>query len=119
MAKVTKPREVDVAENGRSSLQGEDPETLRHYYVQMLQLPLATGAAYALKYQARPGVVVCQMGDATTNIGAWHESLNLAALWQLPIIYLVVNNGYGMGTTVAEGAAEPELYKRGCAFRMQ
>ena len=82
------------------------------------QIPLATGAAYALKYQERPGVVVCQMGDATTNIGAWHESLNLAALWKLPIIYLVVNNGYGMGTTVEEGAAEPDLYKRGCAFRM-
>jgi len=82
------------------------------------QLPLATGAAYALKYQGKPGVVVCQMGDATTNIGAWHESLNLAALWDLPVIFLVVNNGYGMGTTVDEGAAEPDLYKRGCAFRM-
>lgn len=82
------------------------------------QLPLATGAAYALKYQDREGVVVCQMGDATTNIGAWHESLNLAALWKLPIIYLIVNNGYGMGTAVAEGAAEPDLYKRGHAFRM-
>jgi pyruvate dehydrogenase E1 component alpha subunit len=82
------------------------------------QLPLATGAAYALKYQGKDGVVVCQMGDATTNIGAWHESLNLAALWKLPVVYFVVNNGYGMGTTVDEGAAEPELYKRGCAFRM-
>lgn len=82
------------------------------------QLPLATGAAYALKYQGREGVVVCQMGDATTNIGAWHESLNLAALWKLPVIYLIVNNGYGMGTTVEEGAAEPDLYKRGAAFRM-
>ncbi len=82
------------------------------------QLPLATGAAFALKYQGKDGVVIAQMGDATTNIGAWHESLNLAALWQLPIIFLVVNNGYGMGTTVEEGAAEPELYKRGCAFRM-
>ena len=82
------------------------------------QLPLATGAAYALKQQNRPGVVVCQMGDATTNIGAWHESLNLAALWKLPVIYFIVNNGYGMGTSVDEGAAEPDLYKRGCAFRM-
>ena len=82
------------------------------------QLPLATGAAYALKYQGQQGVVVCQMGDATTNIGAWHESLNLAALWKLPVIYFIVNNGYGMGTSVDEGAAEPELYKRGCAFRM-
>ena len=82
------------------------------------QLPLATGAAYALKYQGRDGVVVCQMGDATTNIGAWHESLNLAALWKLPVVYFIVNNGYGMGTTVEEGAAEPDLYKRGAAFRM-
>jgi pyruvate dehydrogenase E1 component alpha subunit len=82
------------------------------------QLPLATGAAYALKYQGKDGVVVCQMGDATTNIGAWHESLNLAALWKLPVVYFIVNNGYGMGTTVDEGAAEPELYKRGAAFRM-
>ena len=82
------------------------------------QLPLATGAAYALKYQGKPGVVVCQMGDATTNIGAWHESLNLAALWKLPTIFFVVNNGYGMGTTVEEGSAEPELWKKGSAFRM-
>ena len=82
------------------------------------QLPLATGAAYALKYQDRPGVVVCQMGDATVNIGAWHEALNLAALWKLPVIYFIVNNGYGMGTEVSEGSAEPDLYKRGCAFRM-
>jgi pyruvate dehydrogenase E1 component alpha subunit len=82
------------------------------------QIPLATGAAYALKYQGRPGVVVCQMGDATTNIGAWHESLNLAALWKLPTIFFIVNNGYGMGTTVDEGSAEPELWKKGCAFRM-
>jgi pyruvate dehydrogenase E1 component alpha subunit len=58
------------------------------------------------------------MGDATTNIGAWHESLNLAKIYQLPVIYFIVNNGYGMGTTVEEGAAEPDLYKRGCAFRI-
>ena len=82
------------------------------------QLPLAVGAAFALKYQQRPGVVVCQLGDGTTNIGAWHESLNLAKIYQLPALFFIVNNGYGMGTTVAEAAAEPELYKRGCAFRI-
>jgi pyruvate dehydrogenase E1 component alpha subunit len=82
------------------------------------QIPLATGVAFALKYQERPGVVICQMGDATTNIGAWHESLNIAKLYQLPIIYFVVNNGYGMGTTVERGSAEPDLYKKGCAFRI-
>jgi pyruvate dehydrogenase E1 component alpha subunit len=82
------------------------------------QCPLATGAAYALKYQQRPGVVICQVGDATTNIGSWYESLNLAKLWKLPIIYFIVNNGYGMGTTVAEGSSEPDLYKKGSSFRI-
>jgi pyruvate dehydrogenase E1 component alpha subunit len=82
------------------------------------QVPLATGAAIALKYQERKGVVICQMGDGTTNIGAWHESLNMAKLYQLPIIYFIVNNGYGMGLRVERGSAEPELYKKGCAFRM-
>lgn len=82
------------------------------------QLPLALGAAFALKYQEREGVVICQMGDATTNIGAWHESLNMAKLYQLPIIFFIVNNGYGMGTTVERGSAEPELYKKGCAYRI-
>jgi pyruvate dehydrogenase E1 component alpha subunit len=109
---------VSKGRGGSMHLFDADAHFMGGYAIVGGQLPLATGAAYALKYQERPGVVVCQMGDATTNIGAWHESLNLAALWKLPIIYLVVNNGYGMGTTVEEGAAEPELYKRGCAFRM-
>ena len=82
------------------------------------QAPLATGAAYALKYQGRPGVVLCQGGDATTNIGPFYESLNLAKLYQLPIIFFIVNNGYGMGTAVAEGSSEPDLYKKGCSFRI-
>jgi pyruvate dehydrogenase E1 component alpha subunit len=82
------------------------------------QVPLATGAAFALKYKGLPGVVICQVGDGTTNIGAWHESLNIASLYELPIIYFVVNNGYGMGLKVEKGSAEPELYKKGCAFRM-
>jgi pyruvate dehydrogenase E1 component alpha subunit len=51
-------------------------------------------------------------------MGAWHESLNLAALWNLPIVFLIVNNGYGMGTSVARASAEPELYRRASAFRM-
>src|SRR6185437_909169 len=62
--------------------------------------------------------VMCLLGDATTNIGAFHESLNLAALWRLPITYVIVNNQLGMGTPVEAAAAEPELWKRGCAYRM-
>ncbi len=82
------------------------------------QVPLATGAAMAIDYRGGDEVVVCQMGDGTTNIGAFHESLNIAALWNLPILYVVVNNGLGMGTTVEASSAEPELYKRGAAYRM-
>ena len=62
---------------------------------------------------------MCQMGDGTTNIGAFHESLNLAGLWKLPIVFVIVNNQLGMGTTVERASAEPELYKRGCAYRMR
>ncbi|WP_417563808.1 thiamine pyrophosphate-dependent enzyme [Microbacterium sp.] len=86
------------------------------------QLPLATGAALALTYRGKPGpdaeAVMCQMGDGTTNIGAFHESLNLAAIWKLPIVYVIINNGMGMATTVEHASGEPELYKRGCSYRM-
>jgi pyruvate dehydrogenase E1 component alpha subunit len=82
------------------------------------QLPLATGLALALVRQGRPHAVLCELGDGAVNIGSWHESLNLAALWRLPIVYLVVNNEYGMGTSVARASAEPELHKRAGAFRM-
>ena len=82
------------------------------------QLPLATGLALALVRQERPDAVLCELGDGAVNIGSWHESLNLAALWRLPIVYLVVNNEYGMGTSVARASAEPELHKRASAYRM-
>ncbi|GAB4424318.1 MAG: pyruvate dehydrogenase (acetyl-transferring) E1 component subunit alpha [Chloroflexi bacterium OHK40] len=82
------------------------------------QVPLAVGAAYALKYQGKPGVVVAQMGDGTTNIGAFYESLNLAKLWNLPVLFFIVNNGYGMGTSVEMGSSEPDLWKKGASFRI-
>ena len=82
------------------------------------QLPLATGLALALVRQGKPQAVVCELGDGAVNMGAWHESLNLAALWRLPVVFLVVNNKYGMGTAVDRASAEPELHKRASAFRM-
>ncbi|MEU8221444.1 pyruvate dehydrogenase (acetyl-transferring) E1 component subunit alpha [Kribbella sp. NPDC048915] len=82
------------------------------------QLPLATGAAFAIAYRGGSEVVMCHLGDGSTNIGAFHESLNLAALWKLPIVYVVINNQLGMGTTVEHASAEPELYKRAAAYRM-
>jgi pyruvate dehydrogenase E1 component alpha subunit len=82
------------------------------------QLPLATGAALAIDYREQDEIVLCTMGDGTTNIGAFHESLNIAAIWNLPIVFVIINNGLGMGTTVAAASGEPELYKRASAYRM-
>jgi pyruvate dehydrogenase E1 component alpha subunit len=82
------------------------------------QLPIALGAALALDYEKRPGAVVCMLGDAAVNIGAFHESLNIAGVWQLPLVTVITNNQYGMGTSVEMASAEPELYKRASAYRM-
>jgi len=82
------------------------------------QLPLATGLALALVRQGKRQAVVCELGDGAVNMGAWHESLNLAALWKLPIVFLIVNNKYGMGTAVDRASSEPDLYKRASAYRM-
>jgi len=87
------------------------------------QLPIATGIALAGKRQAErqgtpPPVVLCEMGEGATNMGAWHESLNMAALWNLPILYLVINNHYGMGTSVERASAEPEIWKKAAAYKM-
>lgn len=83
------------------------------------QVPLAAGAALAVSYKGGDEVVMCHMGDGTTAIGAFHESLNIAGLWDLPVVFVVINNGLGMGTTVEHSAAEPELYRRGAAYRME
>jgi len=82
------------------------------------QLPVATGLALALTRRGRADAVLCELGDGAVNMGAWHESLNLAALWELPIVYLVVNNVYGMGTSVSRASAEPDLFKRAASYRM-
>ncbi|GAB2511804.1 pyruvate dehydrogenase (acetyl-transferring) E1 component subunit alpha [Nocardia heshunensis] len=83
------------------------------------QVPLAIGAALAIDYRGGDDVVVCQMGEGTTNIGAFHESLNIAALWNLPVVFLVINNQTGMGTTVEKSSAEPDLWKRASSYRMR
>jgi len=82
------------------------------------QLPLATGAAFAIAYRGSDEVVACQMGDGTTNGGPFFESLNLAKIYKLPIVFFIVNNGYGMGLPVAKGSAVAELHRKACAFDM-
>jgi pyruvate dehydrogenase E1 component alpha subunit len=79
---------------------------------------VATGLALGLVRQQSPQAVLCELGDGAVNMGAWHESLNLAALWNLPIVFLILNNEYGMGTSVGRASAEPELWRRASAHRM-
>jgi pyruvate dehydrogenase E1 component alpha subunit len=82
------------------------------------QLPIATGLALALVRQGRPQCVLCELGDGAVNMGAWHESLNLASVWRLPVVFLVMNNEYGMGTSVERASAITDLHKRASAYGM-
>ena len=75
------------------------------------QLPIATGLALAIKYRGGDGVVMCFFGDGAVNEGEFHESLNLASLWKLPVIFFLVNNLYGMGSHVDKThAAGRDIY---------
>lgn len=79
------------------------------------QVPLATGIGWKVRYREDDDVVLCFMGDAAVNQGAFHESLNMAAVWQLPVIYVVENNEYGMGTAFSRISAT-EVHERSCAY---
>jgi pyruvate dehydrogenase E1 component alpha subunit len=80
------------------------------------QLPLAAGLGLGLVRQGRAQAVLCELGDGAINMGAWHESLNLAAVWRLPVVFLVMNNEYGMGTSVERASSVPELFRRAAAY---
>ncbi|MEY2600091.1 MAG: pyruvate dehydrogenase (acetyl-transferring) component subunit alpha [Verrucomicrobiota bacterium] len=69
------------------------------------QTPLGLGLAYGLKYKGLTGSALCFMGDGAVNQGCFYESLNMAALWNLPVIYIIENNGYSMGTSLARSSA--------------
>ncbi len=79
-------------------------------------IPLATGVGFAVKYEQRPQVVLCFFGEAAVNIGAFHESLNMAALWKLPVVYICENNRYGMGTAIERASAIYDVAQRACAY---
>jgi pyruvate dehydrogenase E1 component alpha subunit len=81
-------------------------------------LPLGLGAAFAQWYKKTGGVTFCLFGDGAINQGTFNESLNMASLYKVPVIYIVENNGVAMGTQVARHSAEPDLAKRGSGFNM-
>jgi len=81
-------------------------------------IPLAAGIAFAVKYQGGDQVCVCFFGEAAVNIGAFHEALNMASVWKLPVIFLCENNRYGMGTAFERVAAVTDVVEHACSYDM-
>ena len=82
------------------------------------QIPLGAGMAFGDQYFKRDNVTLCYMGDGAVRQGSLHETLNLATLWQLPVVFVVENNGYAMGTSVARTASHQEIWKLGLGYEM-
>jgi pyruvate dehydrogenase E1 component alpha subunit len=87
------------------------------------QVPIGTGIGFALKYRHKGGdsnlpVCLTYLGDGAVNQGQVYESFNMAELWRLPVVYVIENNKYGMGTSVERAAASTELYRRGAAYNI-
>ena len=82
------------------------------------QVPLGTGLAFAHKYRGDGGLAVTYFGDGASNQGQVYESFNMAELWKLPVIFVIENNQYAMGTSVNRASSEDLLYKRGESFRV-
>ena len=82
------------------------------------QVSLGTGLAFGHKYKGDGGVCIAYFGDGASNQGQVYESFNMAELWKLPVIYVIENNQYAMGTSVARSSAESHLYRRGESFRI-
>ena len=80
------------------------------------QVPIGAGLAFSDKYRGTDRVTFTYFGDGAANQGQVYETFNMASLWKLPIIYVIENNKYGMGTSVARASATVDLYKRGEAF---
>jgi len=80
------------------------------------QLPIACGLAFSAKYRHEDRITACFFGDGAVNQGTFHESLNWARLWELPVLFVCENNFYGIGTEVHRSSALPTLHKRTCGY---
>ncbi len=82
------------------------------------QLPIGTGVGFAINYRGGDQVCLCFFGDGAVNQGIFHESLNMAGLWKLPVIYICENNRYAMGTAIERGMASLDIAGKGAAYGM-
>ncbi|HEX3811132.1 MAG TPA: pyruvate dehydrogenase (acetyl-transferring) E1 component subunit alpha [Rhizomicrobium sp.] len=82
------------------------------------QVPIGTGLAFADKYKSNGAISLTYFGDGAANQGQVYESFNMAELWKLPVVYVIENNQYAMGTSVARSSAQTEFFKRGASFNI-
>ena len=81
-------------------------------------LPIATGVGFAIRYEDRDRVVLCFFGDGSVPQGEFHESMNLASLWKLPVVFICENNRYAMGTAIQRALAQTDISKFAAAYAM-
>ena len=97
--------------------------TEKHFYgghgIVGAQVPIGAGLALANKYKGNNKVSLAFFGDGASNQGQVYEAFNMAKLWDLPVVFVIENNQYAMGTSVVRSSAETELYKRGSSFEIQ
>ena len=129
LVKGMTPREVMAELYGRSGGSSKGKGGSMHLYSAKVnfmggwgivggQIPLGTGFAFAIKYKGEDKVCLCFMGEAAVNQGAFHESLNMAALWKLPVIYIVENNRFGMGTAWERASSLYDISQKASAYDM-
>ncbi|QSV44444.1 pyruvate dehydrogenase (acetyl-transferring) E1 component subunit alpha [Geobacter benzoatilyticus] len=80
------------------------------------QFPIAVGVAFAAKFRKEGRIAACFFGDGAVNQGTFHESLNWARLWELPVLFVCENNHYGIGTSVERASALPDIHRRTCGY---
>lgn len=81
-------------------------------------IPLGAGVGFAIKYRGGDQVCLCFFGEAAVNIGSFHEALNIASLWGLPAIFVIENNGYGMGTAISRAMAQQDVAAHAASYNM-
>jgi len=81
-------------------------------------VPLAAGVGFAIKYRGADQVCLCFMGESVVNTGAFHEALNMASLWKLPVVFMIENNRYGMGTALERASSIHDIYMRAASYDM-